>query len=674
MIMKTQAALTQVIDQVIDRFAKHPVRETLKLKMRPEFSFNENDADDVMFQLVAQLHFMKQENQLERLKTAEKSLEILFDIFNDIAAIAASDENANKAEQEKGLQTLKKLIHAVARLEKHNTKEDEQQKIINLKKVFLRYEENLAKLTELEKYAELLVLAGYIEKEDKKKSFKDVELTERARAKLYFTEQVKLLNFVCTEFQRLKKQLAQDNAVLSLYDYTNDKEENKKKQKYAAIKTSIEPICDEPARINRKTVKSRINKFSLAVSLIVGVGEGLIAAVFIMGTLPFLPALLVIGIPAGICNYFLFRNDSFSVLKEIWFGKSTDTPRTKIMKAFSTLFSAGAGAAYGFLSFGSATIGIGHLFFGLSAAAAMAAPPVGLIVIAAIVAVVTAIALTTLYDYMIRKWIDEGIIDDLKKTKNNIIDFFKKPNLENKTWKDLTPAETCKQVAKKAAQLLFLAVVAAACVTISVVTLGLFSHKAIMIFHKSFGIATAIADKCAVGLSIMGAAVNSLFYSRGVVRALNVVKNVVTAPVKLYNAAKDKWTDFKKSNTMQKVETIFNGIARFLLFGCVFANSVMGQGLGMGKSHTAQAIVKNDLFQNTVSQSAAQDFISVIGSMGSGGPNGIAVVKATQSVTPISNSQNPHTLFASNTGKTTVLQNNENSHQGTSPNSTQVFH
>lgn len=57
--------------------------------------------------------------------------------------------------------------------------------------------------------------------------------------------------------------------------------------------------------------------FSYAVSALVGIGEGLIAAMFVTG-LPVMTAVLIVGVPGAIINYMLFKNSAIETLKALF--------------------------------------------------------------------------------------------------------------------------------------------------------------------------------------------------------------------------------------------------------------------------------------------------------------------------------------------------------------------
>lgn len=595
---------TQLIENTLNYVSEEPVKASLEAKFRPEFTFNENNARDVTLRLAMQLCLMGHDQDVSRLiNNSGNRLDTLFTIFAEMAQGEKTDA------EKKELQKLKKIIHAFARLNNHALAENKKKRIVNVEKLLRRNEENKATL----KRQEVLLS----------------EVSDRKKIAI-------------EEIQRLKSLSEQDDAALQSYIQI----ENGKhivKQTFAVVE-NITPITDPKKREQRKTIKSRINKFSFIVSLIVGIGEGLITAIFAAGAWPFLVALLAVGIPAGLCNYFLFRGDSFSVMKQIWFGQSTDTPRKKIMKSVSTLFSGAAGISYGFLSFGSALIAFGHLFFGLTAVAAMAAPPVALIVLAAAVAVVTAIALTTLYDHMIRQWIDKGTFtEQLKKIKNDVMNFFTYQPENGKNWNDLKLPKKLIFIAKKGLDAVihtvFCGLAIAASVIVVVLTTALFKHTAATIIHNTFRASFALASKISTGITVgMGALVNSAFYVESAVASVNMLKKAAFAirhPIKTAKQLRKIVTEFFNQKTHRIVAGVVNGFKRLFLFGTVTMNSVVGQGCGAGREIAIQRPISELL--NT-SLPIADCIAATTLSLGSGGANAAAVVSATKIETVVATS------------------------------------
>ncbi|MCX7121513.1 MAG: hypothetical protein NTZ67_07065 [Gammaproteobacteria bacterium] len=669
---------TEKIKKTLVYILNKPTKASLRALLRPSFTFNENDIEDVTLQLAMQLCLMGNDWFVSALLSSDNKVNDLYTLFNQLAAKneekteaekteeaarenehgkgtkaerrAAKEAKQNRAAQEIELKKLKKHIHAFARLENHDPKKSGETQIVNLNKLLAHYNNNLAEFEECKK---LLIKYGDpagSENPDLGSDFptykkKDDQFNE-------FSENYHLRKIARAEFDRLEKLLALDHSILKAHcDKETDKETNdikyKPKQPYLAV-DGLEPVTDEEYRTTRKKQKGRINKFSFAISLIVGIGEGLIAATFVAATWPFLIAVLAVGIPAAICNYVLLRNDSYSVIKEIWFGKSTDTPRQKTIKTIGSIFSGAAGLSYGFLSFGSALVTLGHLIFGLSVAAALATPPIALIVLSSVVAVVTAIAIATLYDFMLRKWVDEGFTDKLIKIKDDFIDFFRP---ENEHWDNLTPAEKRKHVFFKVIDTLvhvvFLAVALVIATFVTIATTLLFKHKATTIFSTTFGLAHAAAEKVSLSITIaMGALINSLFYIRSATYMVNVVKKTVLAiihPVDTWNKIKASFSKFSVKNIYQKTESAVRAVKRMFLFGTVVANSGVGQGWGIGKSHVAQAGLDASTQTFTgvdLSHTAVYASSVTAGVVGSGGANLRAALGATGVTAALSGNEN----------------------------------
>ncbi|OGT50201.1 MAG: hypothetical protein A3E82_02285 [Gammaproteobacteria bacterium RIFCSPHIGHO2_12_FULL_38_11] len=651
----------------------HPISASLEAQLRPGFTFNENNINDVTLQLAMQLCLMGNDWVVSKLLASKNKLNDLYNLFNYLAAEAAKkspEEEAendgrektkaqkrliaevkkNRAAQENELKKLKKHIHAFARLTGHDPKNSGKTHIVNLKKLLVHYNNNLA---EFEKRKKLLIKYHDLE-DDAKNPDLGSDFPIYQKTNYYFDKSSELYHLrqhARAEFDRLKKLLALDHSILRKFCYleTDKKTGEKKyisKQNYAAV-SGIESVTDEAYRTTRKKQKSRINKFSFAISLIVGVGEGLIAATFLAATWPFLIAVLAIGIPAALCNFILLRNDSYSVIKEIWFGKSTDTPRQKTIKTIGSIFSGAAGLSYGFLSFGSALVTLGHLIFGLSVAAALATPPITLIVLAAVIAVVTAIAIATLYDFMLRKWADEGFINKLITIKDDFIDFFKP---DNKHWHDLSYKEKCEHVASKTLDTVIHTVFfAGALVVAAVLTIAttlLFKHKAVTIFSNTFRLAHVAAEKASLAITIaMGALINSTFYTRSATYMINVVKSAALAilhPIETARKIAKAFAEFKMKNKYQQVESAVRANKRLFLFATVVTNSG-SQGWGIGTSHAAQAGVHstaNTFTGLNLPNTTVHGLAVASGGAGSGGANTNAALGATRITTNLSYDKN----------------------------------
>lgn len=576
--------MRETLQYVVDR----PYSASFKSQLKPDIFYSDTSIKDVTFKLAAEYCLVGDDafipelirliDAIEEAKAkakakaedeihGKKALDIFFNTLMEEFARLAEQKNLSDHDVAE-LKKMKKNIHSLMRLSGYDFYDAKNVRIVNLEKLLKRVQDNSTS----QDAADRIALNSFLE-----------NATET------------------------------DNKKLKL------------KQKYA-VGRGIEAITPEKTRDKRKKQKWRINGLSLAISIIVGIGEGLIAAVFAAASWPFVLSLLVVGIPAAICNFVLFRADSFDVMKQIWFGKAEDTPLQRKLKTVSTLFSAGAGVAYGFLSFGSAMTAFGHLFFGLTTAAAMTAPPLGLIFLAAVIAVVTAVALTTLYDFMIRRFIDKADIGKLKKIKQDFVDYFK-PKLEK--GETLGP----KFVLKKIVQVLFHVTFAAIGLAVSVVaiiaTTRLFKHKAVDVFHGAFRLsdraAQIVSDVVVYGL---GAAINALFYGKSAFFLVNTIKSVVHAiahPKETAQKIRETWNHVKHS-AHKKIEFVATGFRRLILFGSIAMNSGVGQGMGMGGS----SVVDNAVAVVTgLSPANAGTMTAVDVTTASGGANLNAAVNLT---------------------------------------------
>src|SRR3990167_3387577 len=440
--------------------------------------------------------------------------------------------------------------------------------------------------------------------------------------------------------KKLERSNQKDKALNDVKPVTPiDEKATVSNQKYTVLADTklVTPINE---RTKRKIIKSRINRFSFGISIIVGLGEGLIAAVFAASAWPFLLGIVAVGIPAAICNYFLFRGASYSVIKDIVLGQKSDDAKTRKFKNISTFFSSMAGLSYGFLSFGSALVAFGHLLFGLSLIAAMLTPPGALIAIAAIVAVVTAIAISTLYDYMIRNWIDKRvdkkILGKLKNLKKDFINFCKPEN--GKTFQQLSKTEKAKHIAKKTLQgllhITFFVIAIAVSVVVAIVATTVFRAHAVNIFKGVFSMSISLSNRLATAITVgMGAIVNGIFYVKSAIFSVDALKKMASSivhPVKTYNKAKQSCNDFSEKNTHQKTEVVFNAVKRSVLLGTVVMNSIPGQAIGMGRDG-ASTVADTFRTSNRIGDATGATAVG----LASGGANAMSVINATQGETKI---------------------------------------
>ena len=184
---------------------------------------------------------------------------------------------------------------------------------------------------------------------------------------------------------------------------------SEKRGNYALFKDG-----DTEGKIHQRVKRKRLTWVSRVITLVVALGEAVVAAVLgsaVATTVgaPLLASFLMIGIPAFLINFVLFRGHSYWSLKEIFvdgfltrlFRDENNEPikgfSLSMMLVCALVTSLAAGLGFGLLSFHTALTGFGGLLFKLSAAAALSAPGVGLIIIASTIAVVSACALFALF-------------------------------------------------------------------------------------------------------------------------------------------------------------------------------------------------------------------------------------------------------------------------------------
>ena len=372
-------------------------------------------------------------------------------------------------------------------------------------------------------------------------------------------------------------------------------------------------------RKKRKLAKLILNCLSFFVSLLVGVGEGMVALVFSSATWVFFPAFL--------CNYFLFRSDSYIIFKDIYFRKIWNkenggnlSKREKGLIFFTLIFTASAGISFGFISFGTALTAIGHLFFGLTAAAAMSAPPVGLAVIAAIVATVTAIALFTAFSYMITKFVRSDILEKTKIIPSQIKDFYTKEwvKCENFSQKSV-------YIVKKSLESIIHLTCMALALTISTIVIiascALMKSSATNILHKTLKISTTIANKAANIIALaLGSACNGLFYAKGIFEIINTLKHIpltIAHPKKTWHAIQSNYRS-NTANKYQLFQSIKVGLSRLFLFSCCIINGY-AQSKGFSGNHSAKNNVSKVFHINN-----PKEYVGVATAIGSAGPNILA--------------------------------------------------
>lgn len=585
-----------IVLKTIDYILKHPYLSSLEAQLRPEFTFKANEINgadhnirDVVLKLIQQIALMNRLNvffdksQLERPEnTDEENLQIFLDLLYQ----KFQEECNNLRIQNKELSIL----------EKHLEEEKRVQQLIH----------------DFKKNKRFKTLGEEMEKDfqQQKVKHRDIEAL-RAQLEAQYAELKKL--------KKLIHAFARANE-LECQIVNNTKLQTQTKEEKAQ------------ARIARKKIKSKLNIVSFSVSLIVGLGEGLVAAVFATVMWPFALALLLVGVGGFACNYYLFRGDSFAILKDIYFGtvwkdeKGNPVSGKKKAFVYSTLiFSLSGGLCFGFLSFSSALIAFGKLFFGLTAVAAIAAPPVGLAILAGFIGIVTAVALFTVFAYITANFARKDGFRKLVQKAKHIYEDFGKDWQEQKT-KKAQVKFIAKTILSAFIHVVFFALAAAMSVVVILASNALFQHKTLTMLHSTFHMAAQLASKTAdVMVFGLGAISNAVFNVRGIFAVANTVKQAVFAlahPVETVKKIQDFYHSVKNNN-YRKIELMVTFAKRLSLFDGIGFNG-WGQSCGFATNPYSQQAV------NTAIPTDTQGIIQFSTFFGSAAPNLRATVAATR--------------------------------------------
>ncbi|MDF1761156.1 MAG: hypothetical protein P1U40_11540 [Coxiellaceae bacterium] len=266
-------------------------------------------------------------------------------------------------------------------------------------------------------------------------------------------------------------------------------------------------------------------RVALGLAITVGIGEALVAVVF--AGLPLVLGALVIGIPAFLVNFYLLKGAASGTLKEVFLGRffknqyGEEVSRgKKIAITGASIFVVAAGLCYGVLSFGSALSGLGGLLFGLTAAASVAAPPLGLIILAGVVATVTAVAITTLFYVSVADFIKNDRAQQLAR-------YYKKTGgVIAADWKEGKYAHAVGRVFWEGMKAVFVVGLTA---LVTVCSLGKFHGKTLSLMTSFFKSPAHTATKIGYVVSVLAAPVNSLFAGKSMEACRKMVGSVAQA-------------------------------------------------------------------------------------------------------------------------------------------------
>lgn len=380
----------------------------------------------------------------------------------------------------------------------------------------------------------------------------------------------------------------------------------------------------------RKERNNRRNNYSLIISFIIAIGEGLAAAAF-MATWAGISAGLSVatfGFAAFVVNFFLFRADSFTALKDFrslfrrLFVNDKGEPISAKQKFFVVLFallSLGAGTAFGVISFNSATLMLAGMF------GAGAAWPV----VAAFIAGCSVVALSAVFYCYFVDWIrNEKYLKLWKEFKTNFIDI----------WSD-------KSVSKGDTARIFLTnfifvglgLFLGAIVLSAVYGLGIHHTESVLGgWGMAHGAANIVAQAIIYGVSSI---VNGFFYVSNIFRVTNYLKFMTSYPSKWLKSIKDWWKGWSEDvthNPFRAALTKFTVGIKSGLQVCLAGNA-FAQGIGGGTNH--DSIVMTQTLLNGVGVGggllAAQALATLAMSKASFAGNCAASMKASNVVTSL---------------------------------------
>lgn len=380
-------------------------------------------------------------------------------------------------------------------------------------------------------------------------------------------------------YKLYKKNTADEEVSKSLHHTPN--------RKYAYIDNLAQQLTQQ--KINERKRKKGLSYLSTGASLAVGIGEGVIAAVFFGA----FPLGLLIGLAGFAVNYFLFRSDSNHTLKEFFargifkdIFKDEKGNEISLIKKIATSLALisviGASIAFAIFTF-SSVLALVSL--------AVAFPPLAF-VLAVGFAVAMFISNTGVFYRITSEFIkNDRIVSVGRYLKKNFYDVFK-PEMP---WADLTKGQKVLHCFKVAGKLVFntafLALSVGICATITALTLGL-GYKYAYNILAGFVHLQAKISHFAAAITIYGIAspANSFFYWKGNISVVNAVKSALewvgSKFGRLGETISKAYREFN-ANKIRRVNVIFAMAQTALFIGFAVLNGI---GQGGGAYHTAKSV------------------------------------------------------------------------------------
>lgn len=386
------------------------------------------------------------------------------------------------------------------------------------------------------------------------------------------------------------------------------KEKNLTEEEIQAILDAQRKTDISAKKQRQRNWKQRILKIALVCAVIVGIGEGIAAAVM-FSFIPVIPALLTIGVCGFLVNYVLFKGSCQETLKKLFFLKlfkdknGDNVSMIKKLLIIASLVIAVSGAlSIGFLSYSTASTAITALMLGMG----FAAPPVFIMSLAGIIAGVTAVALACAFFVCFADLIANERYKGLLQYFKNIFTLPGYQTASASQW----AGHILKVIVNLAVLLLMTAVFVVACIA----TAGLYHQKALLFLQQTAKVNTWLGsagntfsqiftaifiDGIAVGINfnyfnLVNLAKFSITMRDGILDALYAIPvffkgciRAVSHPLQFVSECKENYDALKQrvkwsfDRPISLIDTVVLGVKKFSLLFSAFWNS-LGQGIGLG--------------------------------------------------------------------------------------------
>ena len=353
---------------------------------------------------------------------------------------------------------------------------------------------------------------------------------------------------------------------------------------------------DNELTLARRRLRWRVNGLSLLFSVLVAVGEAIVAAHMAPVLFGAAATFFIVLACALVSNFIQFRRATASTFKEIAFDRVYHNSKGDNLKK-SGLFSyliipvvlttvIGSGLGFSLLSFHSALTSL-PLLFSLS--------PVGLLILSGVLGFAGFLCLSSLFYTSLVTDIKNGIVYKLYEAYkkqgsegfwNQLRTYFKSifANVDG----EITKWSVAATLAKKA-------LVISAFVFVSISTFGMFNHVSYAVFHTVFHMQSSVAKIAALASAIFSAPVNGYFQYTSLETGLNLFIRAgkycasffqaplsLSQPIATKSSAEDSPGNIPENGIMQ-LERRYSAFSFMLIAGCISMNG-LGQGWGVTQS------------------------------------------------------------------------------------------